>query len=956
VPEERWTATQVLALAPDAGSARSARGSAGASAWSGTGAGGGALWGSCRGSGQRPYQVCVDLAGPAYRCTCPSRKFPCKHALGLLLLWADGGVGAAGPPEWVTTWQGERAARASRTSERRAAGPVDEDAARKRADRRAERVAGGLDELDRWLLDQVTHGLAEAERSGERPFEAMAARLVDAQAGALAEAVRRAGRTVGIGPHWADRLLGRLALLRLVVAGHRRLDELPPALAATVRSRIGFPVSGEQVLAGPRVRDRWQVVGRSHSADDRLLTRRTWLRGAATGRPALLLAFAPLGAALPAEAPPGTAFDAELCFYPGAAPVRALVAERRGEPERFDEPAGATTVRAALAEVAARRAADPWLGDVPVLLDAVRPAGTDRLVDRAGDALALRPGPEPPWWLLAVSGGHPVTVAGELGPAGFAVLAAWAGEGVVLAPDAESEREPAGAALPPELVSAALVGVGRRPWAGGPVPVGGRTLVLSAGGPAAEGAGALLDAAAVALTYREVGAVPVPGAVPEEPADGEVLPMLPPAAAARLDRLVAGRGVPGGAEIAAVLLTGWLQAAAGAGYRVPTRALPTLLDLGRRHTALRPAVALVAGRRGSWLAARRAEWRYLLGEEVAEPDPAAWETGTPGERLAHLAALRHRDPAAGLALLTASFDAESPDDRARFLGALARDLSPADEPLLERALRDRRREVRDVAAELLARLPGSALGARMAARATAAVRVERRRLGRDRWLIDPPAAHDADLARDGIAPPTTAGGRGELLEEIVARTPLGTWTGAGRNPAEVLAMAAPDEWALAWRRGLVRAVVAQGATTWAEPLAALLAGLPGERRADGLLAAALPRLLPPERLAAHLAERLRRDPNSAHPQLEAFAGAWPEPLARAVFDALAVLTRGTSPTWHLSGMCAAAARSMPVGWARPLAELGERVAAAAPHSRAAHSVPTLAAALTFRHQMIEELR
>jgi hypothetical protein len=657
----------------------------------------------------------------------------------------------------------------------------------------------------------------------------------------------------------------------------------------------------------------------------------------------------------------GTAFDAELCFHPGAAPLRALIAERHGEPARQDEPSGARSIRAALTEVAALRSADPWLSDVPVLLDAVRPAGTEHLVDRAGDALRLRPGPEPPWWLLAVSGGHPVTVAGELGPAGLSVVTAWAGDGPVQAPTVDiergaAEREPGTPALPAELVSAALVGVGRRPWTGAPVAVAGRALAL----PDASGAGGLLDVAAAALTYREAGALPVAGAVPDEAADGESRRTLPPRAGERLDRLLVGRGVPGGPEVAAALLTDWLAAAANGGFRATPRALPALLDLGRRHTALRPAVALVAGRRGSWLAARRPQWRYLLGEAADEPAADAWETGTPGERLAHLTALRKRDPAAGLALLGAGFDAEPPDERARFLAAIGHGLGPADEPLLERALTDRRREVREVAAELLARLPGSALGRRMAARATAAVRPERRLLGRDRWVIEPPAAHDAELARDGIAPPTVAGGRGELLEEIVARTPLDTWAGTGRSPADALAMPATEEWAPAFRRGLARAVVAQRARDWAAPLAAQLAGAGTERRADQLLgaaiSAALHRLLPPDQLAAHLAERLRRDPDGARPLLANFPGAWPEPLAEAVLAALTTLTNAATPVWHLRELCALAARSMPVGYAPRLRELADRIAARTPGSRAADAVTTLAAALTFRHEMIEELR
>ncbi|MER7818614.1 SWIM zinc finger family protein, partial [Streptomyces sp. NPDC096153] len=85
----RWTAEQVLALAPDMPSRKAGSRLGTAGPWSGTGgSGAGAVWGLCRGSGSTPYRTVVDTSGPAYQCSCPSRKFPCKHALGLLLLWA----------------------------------------------------------------------------------------------------------------------------------------------------------------------------------------------------------------------------------------------------------------------------------------------------------------------------------------------------------------------------------------------------------------------------------------------------------------------------------------------------------------------------------------------------------------------------------------------------------------------------------------------------------------------------------------------------------------------------------------------------------------------------------------------------------------------------------------------------------------------------------------------------
>jgi hypothetical protein len=73
-----WDAEQVLALAADPASAKAGQSLARAAKWSATGSSARALWGRCEGSGKQPYQTMVDLAGPAFRCSCPSRKFPCK--------------------------------------------------------------------------------------------------------------------------------------------------------------------------------------------------------------------------------------------------------------------------------------------------------------------------------------------------------------------------------------------------------------------------------------------------------------------------------------------------------------------------------------------------------------------------------------------------------------------------------------------------------------------------------------------------------------------------------------------------------------------------------------------------------------------------------------------------------------------------------------------------------------
>lgn len=50
------------------------------------------IFGECKGSGKNPYAASVDFADgePVSRCTCPSRQFPCKHCLALMLEFTAG--------------------------------------------------------------------------------------------------------------------------------------------------------------------------------------------------------------------------------------------------------------------------------------------------------------------------------------------------------------------------------------------------------------------------------------------------------------------------------------------------------------------------------------------------------------------------------------------------------------------------------------------------------------------------------------------------------------------------------------------------------------------------------------------------------------------------------------------------------------------------------------------------
>jgi len=417
------TAEQVAGLAPDAGSLAAGRGLASERRWSGLGQSGPALWGLCQGSGSKPYQTQADLSSPAFRCSCPSRKVPCKHALGLLLLAArsPAAVPASEPPEWVTQWLASRQQRAEREpSPERKRTPADRQAQARREERRKERVQSGLEEFERWLHDLVRQGFAQARERPYRFWDEAAERLVDAQASALAGRVQAMGGIAsGGGGAWAEALLEEAGLVQLLLAAYRRLDDLPEATRADVRGLIGWTVSRDEVLAGERMRDRWAVLGRVIEPEARFLVQRVWLHGLDSRRDALVLSFAAAGQSLDASLVAGTVVDASLAFYPGAVPLRALVAEQHAVPEPLRAPPGALSdgsIADALAVRAETLAQQPWLWRLPVCLAGVVPVPQDGgwlAAEPGGPAIQLACDDVSGWRLTGLAGGAPAGLFGE---------------------------------------------------------------------------------------------------------------------------------------------------------------------------------------------------------------------------------------------------------------------------------------------------------------------------------------------------------------------------------------------------------------------------------------------------------------------------------------------------------------------------------------------------------------
>jgi hypothetical protein len=510
-------------------------------------------------------------------------------------------------------------------------------------------------------------------------------------------------------------------------------------------------------------------------------------------------------------------------------------------------------------------------------------------------------------------------------------------------------------------VTTALLGTRRRPVPALELPflaaaVDGTEAVVGWDG-AGDPAGRLLEQAAVLAVARRAGQLPG-RAEPIAVAPAETAPVVPGAAAVRLARMLRGDH--------ARALPEWLAAAERGGYRVPARLLPELLERGRGDRALRPYIARTTGRRGLWLALQNPDWAYLATENVPSTIEDAWEVGTRGQRVAYLTELRGSDPEAAREALTATWAGEPAADRAAFLGTFAIGLSQADEELLERALDDRAKDVRTVAADLLVRIPGAAYGRRMAERARACVRAEHRVVrGRDQlWIaVEPPAGHDAGMARDGIpfhsagsfAPAqlggTPVGTRAGWLREIIARTAPETWTDLfGVSPMEIVCLPIADDYAKDVHLGWARAAVRHRDSGWAR---ALLKGGVVVEEVESL--ADLLTVLPDDEQEVAATDLLRWAGGQVDLLriLDRMPGPWVGALASTVLAALAAAV-GQSAGPHgadarfLSQLCRLADDRLSPAIAPRLAELGARHPGSWP-------LTELAETLRFRHDMLEEL-
>ncbi|TCI01708.1 SWIM zinc finger family protein [Corallincola luteus] len=407
---------QVLALAPDTASVKAAAKLESLSKWQLLAQNERAIWGECKGSGKKPYLTRIDRDGHAFKCSCPSRKFPCKHGLALFLLFVDnssaftdGGLS----PDWVQEWLDGRDKRADKAEAKASQqAKADPEAQKKRQLKRDDKILAGVTELSLWLQDLIRTGIAELPNKPYRYWDQLAARMVDAQAPGLATWLNRISHIVAGGDAMAE-TTAELAKLHLFLQACQKQESLS-ALSADIKSLLGISLPEAEVRHQPAVEDEWLVIAKRQSEENGLIQQSCWLYGLQRGEFAKSIQYAhdTQRAKLANDWFVGNVLNGAIHYYPSATPLRCCVGTYQTSQCAEDfKPSGDK----GLSRYTELMSLNPWLGLRPVVLCNVIPVyQQERLYfvmdDDPGRALSASAKNIDIARLLVLSGGHSVTL------------------------------------------------------------------------------------------------------------------------------------------------------------------------------------------------------------------------------------------------------------------------------------------------------------------------------------------------------------------------------------------------------------------------------------------------------------------------------------------------------------------------------------------------------------------
>lgn len=175
------TEQYILLLAPNAAAASNGRNLSRKASFlnHGRNADSNVYWAECVGSGKNPYRTSIDFSisetAPTCRCSCPSRQFPCKHALGLMYdIMADKPFAVGSIPADLAEKKAKQEARAAKKEEKEAqpekAKKVNTSAQKKKITKQLE----GLEQAEKLVDELLTSGVGTLSGTSAQSFEKVA--------------------------------------------------------------------------------------------------------------------------------------------------------------------------------------------------------------------------------------------------------------------------------------------------------------------------------------------------------------------------------------------------------------------------------------------------------------------------------------------------------------------------------------------------------------------------------------------------------------------------------------------------------------------------------------------------------------------------------------------------------------------------------------------------------------
>jgi len=380
------------------------------------------MWGTFKGKSIQSYMVAVDLSDPiSFRCNCSSAQNPCKHGLGLLLFYRDQEdrfKSKSELPAVINKWQLSKTVEKDPRLLEIAELQKKEKAALTRNTNREKRIAlmrSGAFRLQEWIQDVLKRGLAELEGQPLSFWEEVQSRVVDHKLGGISRYFIEMQEMIIYDDLWIDKMPHKFAWLNQVLSGLQNFDQWKPEWQNELLRIGGVTTKSSDLQQLPGVEDDWGILhSEEGETDNGGYFRKSWMLGKKTHRLGYQLDYNYQEMKFPQLPKPGRWFSGEVVFYPGPVALRFILRKWGTALLNIKELPGVESFSALNAYYLANMQLNPWLLELPVVIQDVIPSYTKSffLRDKNNQQLSL-PGEEQCYWkILAISAGAPIAVFG----------------------------------------------------------------------------------------------------------------------------------------------------------------------------------------------------------------------------------------------------------------------------------------------------------------------------------------------------------------------------------------------------------------------------------------------------------------------------------------------------------------------------------------------------------------